>query len=389
MNRPPTISPEDMELLKKCSTPLSVLLTAANNQGSLAETLKAIYKHLNQPTGGKRIPDFIFYSAAAQVVDRNSSRTILPSGPILFERFRSYPDYLLGGAELAIIKQQSGHFKAPITNSILIDIGTGNGTKIRDTLEKVGIPAACVLVDQSAESLLAAKQTLKERFPNLLVVTILANVFSLQFANHILWQRLKGIGAPTITTLFGGTPNNYGKNARISLYRTIRYCLNYIPLDNSTHRIWVTNDSTMDEATLRRAYANTFAEEFLRRGIEFCFYTARLNIDLQKLKFDVTIRDTRDGKEVVSNFINTQRQKITSKHGRRPIILEKGEPVGTLTSGKIPRTTAEKEYKAAGLIIGRRLPFVDPDPGRESDIALYLLEHTGKCRHLSRPNPRA
>ncbi len=98
------------------------------------------------------------------------------TGSRLFERITQLPEYYLTDTELQIMDAHAGEMAALIGKSAsLIEFGSGSSLKTRMLLEHLELPAAYVPVDISEEHLLASQHDIREAFPDIEVLPVVAD----------------------------------------------------------------------------------------------------------------------------------------------------------------------------------------------------------------------
>ncbi len=89
-------------------------------------------------------------------------------GSKLFDQICELPEYYLTRTELAIMQTDAKHMAQRIgPGATLVEYGSGSSLKTRLLLDALEDPAACVLIDISAEHLFAVTEDLARDFPNI------------------------------------------------------------------------------------------------------------------------------------------------------------------------------------------------------------------------------
>ena len=110
----------------------------------------------------KRIPSRFFYDAR---------------GSELFEEITRQPEYYLTDAELGILEANIGSLQDRIApNTALIEFGSGSSRKTEILLSNLPNVSAYVAIDISEDALDGAQERLTTRFPNLNMMTIVADI---------------------------------------------------------------------------------------------------------------------------------------------------------------------------------------------------------------------
>lgn len=102
-------------------------------------------------------------------------------GSQLFDDITQLPEYYLTNTELAIMRDNIDEIVAMVgKQASLIEFGSGSSLKTRVLLEHLSELAAYVPVDISEEHLLASADSIRERFPHIDVLPVVAD-FTQQF----------------------------------------------------------------------------------------------------------------------------------------------------------------------------------------------------------------
>ena len=89
-------------------------------------------------------------------------------GSKLFDQICELPEYYVTRTELAIMQADARHMAQRIgPGATLVEFGSGSSLKTRLLLEALEDPAACVLIDISAEHLFAVTEELARDFPHI------------------------------------------------------------------------------------------------------------------------------------------------------------------------------------------------------------------------------
>jgi dimethylhistidine N-methyltransferase len=98
------------------------------------------------------------------------------AGSALFDKITDLPEYYLTRTELAIMRAHVDEMAELIgTQASLIEFGSGSSLKTRLLLEHLDDVAAYVPVDISEEHLLASQRSIREAFPHLDVLPVVAD----------------------------------------------------------------------------------------------------------------------------------------------------------------------------------------------------------------------
>jgi len=125
----------------------------------MADELEALIAGLSQPQ--KSVSPKYFYDEA---------------GSVLFDEITRLPEYYLTGTELAIMRDNIAEMAALVgPQASLIEFGSGSSYKTRLLLEHLEDLAAYVPVDISEEHLLASQQRVRQAFPHIDVLPVVAD----------------------------------------------------------------------------------------------------------------------------------------------------------------------------------------------------------------------
>jgi dimethylhistidine N-methyltransferase len=98
------------------------------------------------------------------------------TGSELFEKITELPEYYLTRTELGILNEHMPEIASAIgPNAVVVEFGSGAGTKTRILLEGLVLPVAYIPIEINREQLLDAAVSLVERFPALEVWPVAAD----------------------------------------------------------------------------------------------------------------------------------------------------------------------------------------------------------------------
>ena len=124
------------------------------------------------------------------------------SGSRLFERITTLDDYYPTRVEASIMARHIGEIAAEIgPGAMLVDYGSGNAAKARHLLEHLNRPSAYVPIDISREHLMAAVAQLREDFPQIEILPVVADYtrsFDLPLPSHPPRRRVAFFPGSTI-----------------------------------------------------------------------------------------------------------------------------------------------------------------------------------------------
>jgi dimethylhistidine N-methyltransferase len=138
-------------------------------------------------------------------------------GSRLFDQICDLPEYYPTRTELGILRRHAGDMAAALgTGCLVIEYGSGSGTKTPLLLDRLKQPAGYVPVDISRDHLLASAAVLQRRFPNLDVLPVWADFtgeFEVPATRRV--PRRKAVFFP------GSTIGNFGPTCAIELMRGV------------------------------------------------------------------------------------------------------------------------------------------------------------------------
>ena len=138
-------------------------------------------------------------------------------GSQLFEKITELPEYYLTDAELEIMREHVDKMAALIGKTAsLIEFGSGSSLKTRILLENLDDLAAYVPVDISESHLWASAQQIRNEFPNLDVLPVVAD-----FTRSFALPTPKIMPVKNVVYFPGSTIGNFEHDAAMELLRVM------------------------------------------------------------------------------------------------------------------------------------------------------------------------
>lgn len=151
----------------------------------------------------KRLPSKYFYDAR---------------GSQLFEAICAQPEYYLTRTELAILRTHGADIAAAIgPEALLVEYGSGAGTKTRLLLEQLRDPVGYLPIEIAREALMASVDTLAAAFPRLQMLPVCAD-----FTRPVTLPRPTRTPRRTAVFFPGSTLGNFEWTAAIGLLKQMR-----------------------------------------------------------------------------------------------------------------------------------------------------------------------
>lgn len=267
-------------------------------------------------------------------------------GSALFDAICELPEYYLTRTETALIENNLDEIAALVgSDSVLIELGSGSGRKVRPVLARLR-PRAYVPLDISREHLLAASAEVADEFPWLDVratcidyTTELTLPFALPASRRVAFFP-------------GSTIGNFERDDAVRFLQRIRAMVGY---DGA---IIIGVDTKKDKTVLDAAYNDT-------RGVTAAFnknVLLRINRELGATfdsdKFDhCAFYNVAKGR-VEMHLVSTRRQIV--RCGNIRFIFEEGETIHTENSYKY----CDTEFRAVARLAGLESGGIWTDAGR-------------------------
>jgi L-histidine N-alpha-methyltransferase len=165
-------------------------------------------------------------------------------GSALFERITELPEYYLTRTEIAIFSEHISEISRAIgPKAVVVEFGSGAGTKTRTLLEHLDKPVAYVPIEINCDQLLEASQNLGQLFPNIDIVPVCAD--------YTDYYELPPIGeASERTVIFfpGSTIGNFPPEEAIGFLERARSVV------GNAGQLLIGVDLKKDRATIEAAY---------------------------------------------------------------------------------------------------------------------------------------
>lgn len=323
----------------------------------------------------KTLPMEISYSTPARTLGTNSplhlermGRTASPD-----EKYGSLvkvPGYYYENADRVIFRYHTEQF-ASLKDSIVVDLGTGDGRKLCDLIHVAGQPRKVLAVD-IGQNLQAAKQEICAVMPEEDVHTMHANFTQEVFFQIVLpaWIAKLG-GGPVQLMLLGGTYGNFSMRDRDRMLEAA-----HPVLKDERSNFFISTDSTRDEPTLRRAYGQEVSKDYFLEGLTFAHTLVGVpKPDARKFEFQMRFSDTRDRVEL--RLISAAEQAYFFGGGvlmglgqtlNRGIIYEEGERILCGQSNKPLREDLREEFATAGYTVLSDMPYEEAYGGMHEPV---------------------
>jgi L-histidine Nalpha-methyltransferase len=139
------------------------------------------------------------------------------AGSALFDQICDLGEYYLTRAELSILRDRAGSLASRVGAGVrVVELGSGSGAKTRPLLDALDRPAEYLAVDVSAGAVDAATAALREAYPGLRVVSVLADftsAFALPSSSRV---------RETLVYFPGSTIGNLAPSEAIDLLHRVR-----------------------------------------------------------------------------------------------------------------------------------------------------------------------
>jgi dimethylhistidine N-methyltransferase len=140
------------------------------------------------------------------------------AGSALFDEICGLSEYYLTRAELSILRDRAAALVSRVGAGVrVVELGSGSGAKTRPLLDALDRPAEYLAVDVSAGALAAATSALREAYPAVRVVSVLAD-FTSAFALPAASSRAR----ETLVYFPGSTIGNLAPSEAIDLLHRVR-----------------------------------------------------------------------------------------------------------------------------------------------------------------------
>ena len=271
--------------------------------------------------GQKELPPTYFY-------DERGSR--------LFDEITRLPEYYATRAEHALLEERAAEIIQLTAARALAELGAGTATKSRTLLRALTAlgPAQYLPLDVDGETLAATATALREEFPALEVIPVVADMRE-DVAVH-------GTRHPLLYAFLGSTIGNFEPLAARGLLQRIRATL------RPTDRLLLGVDLIKDASVLHAAYNDT-------RGVTAEFNQNVLRVLNRELDadFDVDRFDHRALYEAGASRIEMHLVSQCDQRIRVPgvgdIHIAQGESIRTEISAKFDRHSTAAMLQTAGF----------------------------------------
>ncbi|MGL6159202.1 L-histidine N(alpha)-methyltransferase [Microbulbifer sp.] len=170
------------------------------------------------------------------------------TGSRLFEQICELDDYYLTRTEATILEENLGEMATCIgPEALIVEPGAGNCEKIQPLLEELESPSGYMPIDISPEILLAARDAIKERLPQIQVHATVGD-----FTQHSAWRALENNGGDKRVIFFpGSTIGNFNPEQARALLRNFSSHL------EAGDGLLIGTDLVKDSVILERAYCDS------------------------------------------------------------------------------------------------------------------------------------
>ena len=276
-------------------------------------------------------------------------------GSALFERICTLPEYYLTRTELAILREHAGAIGAALgPQPLLVEYGSGSGTKTRLLLEALQDPVGYVPIELSRSALADSIERVADAFPQLAVLPLCAD-FTAPLALPAPPRRQRRV----VVFFPGSTLGNFDTREAVALLARMRRTI------GAGGAALVGIDLRKDRATLEAAYndADGVTAQFTLNLL------ARMNRELGA-DFDLTRFRHRARWNALAGRIETHIVSCVEQQvrvGDRRVHFAAGEAVLVEYSCKYTQAGFERIAARAGLRV--ECSWSDPDGA----FALELL----------------
>ena len=259
---------------------------------------------------------------------RRDEKTISPKyfyderGSQLFDRITKLPEYYPTETELAIMRDNIDEIAELVgEQASLIEFGSGSSTKIRILLDHLKSLAAYVPVDISDEHLLAAADRLREDYPDIEILPIVAD-----FTQAFDLPRPSVMPVRNVVYFPGSTIGNFTRKASLDLLGV----MHHEAKEGGALLIGV--DLQKDTATLERAYndAEGVTAAFNLNMLRHINHEYGANFDLDAFRHRAEYNVAQGRIEMRLDSTSDQRIRI----GDEEITIAEGEAILTEYSHK-------------------------------------------------------
>ncbi len=258
-------------------------------------------------------------------------------GARLFERITSLADYYPTRVEAQIMARHIDEIVDAIgSGAMLIDYGSGNSAKARQLLERLERPTAYIPIDISREQLMAATAQLREDFPHMEILPVVADYtrsFELPLPSHPPQRRVAFFPGSTI-----------GNFEPLLAERFLERMADTCGPDGG---LVIGADLAKVPAVLHRAYNDGDGVTAEFNGNILHHVNRALGADFDSGAFVHYAPYNPTERRVEMHLVSLAEQ--TAHVGDTPISFETGESIWTESSYKFTRAAFEEMAAAAGF----------------------------------------
>jgi len=263
-------------------------------------------------------------------------------GSELFEAITKLPEYYLTRAEREILVSQMPPLLAALRARTLVELGAGSAMKTRiilDAMRSAGSLDAYVPVDVSADFLSATAARVRDEYPGLRVMPLVADIES----------RLEldvGARRPMLVAFLGSTIGNFDEPDAVALLHRVAELLG--PFD----RLLLGVDLRKNPETIERAYNDSAGvTAAFNRNMLHALNTA-LGADFRPDEYAHRAFYDRRLHRIEMHLVARCDQRVHIG-GMTEVAIRQGESIRTEISCKYDRATIENLFARAGLSLER------------------------------------
>ena len=287
--------------------------------------LRDVAEGLSRPQ--KELPPRFFY-------DERGSR--------LFEEITRLPEYYLTRTERALLRRWMPEWIDALAPRALVELGAGSAEKTRIILDAVAAAApsaAYVPVDVSAEFLDQTADRIRDAYPSIQVMPLVADIndpFALP----------AGLPRPMLHAFLGSTIGNFAPEPAVALLRRVRARM------DETDRFLMGVDLRKDPAVIEAAYddAAGVTAAFNRNMLRAVNAAAGTDFDADAWEHRAFYN--REAHLIEMHLVSTGDQSV-SVPGAGTFRFAAGETIRTEISAKHDRASVDAMFHAAGLAVQR------------------------------------